>query len=98
MSTDKSRGIYSLTPGGEIETLAKDLGRLDGVHRMDDGSLLITEWNSGSLLRWSAKGTETLAKGFKGPADFCVVAEASGHLIVVPDLVQGELRMVRIAR
>ncbi|MGH7396800.1 MAG: hypothetical protein ACRELW_04620 [Candidatus Rokuibacteriota bacterium] len=63
MSADKSRGIYSLTPGGEIETLAKDLGRLDGVHRMDDGSLLITEWNSGSLLRWSAKGTETLAKG-----------------------------------
>ena len=44
------------------------------------------------------KGTETLAKGFKGPADFCVVPEANGFLGVVPDLVQGELRLVHLVR
>ncbi len=98
MSADQPRGIYSMSAGGEITTLAKDLGRLDGLYQMDDGTLLFTDWNSGSLLRWSAKGAETLAKGFKGPADFCVVPEAGGFLVVVPDLVQGELRLVRLAR
>ena len=98
MSAEQPRGIYALSAGGEIKTLAKDLGRLDGLYQMDDGTLLITDWNSGSLLRWSTKGTETLAKGFKGPADFCVVPEANGLLVVVPDLVQSELRLVRLAR
>jgi len=99
MSPEVSRGIYSVSAGGEVKTLAPNLGRLDGLYQMDDGTLLITDWNSGSLLRWSAKGTETLAKGFKGPADFCVVPEAGGGmLVVVPDLVQSELRLVRLAR
>ena len=98
MSPEQSRGIYSVSADGEVKTLAAGLGRLDGLYQMDDGTLLITDWNSGSLLRWSASGTETLAKGFKGPADFCVVPEAGGLLVVVPDLVQGELRLVRLAR
>ena len=97
-SAEQPRGIYALSPGGEIKTLAKDVGRLDGLYEMDDGTLLITDWNSGSLLRWSAKGTETLARGFKGPADFCVIPEAGGFLVIVPDLVQSELRIVRLAR
>ncbi len=98
LAPDQPRGIYSVSAAGEVTTVAPNLGRLDGIYRMDDGSLLITEWNSGSLIHWSAKGTETLAKGFKGPADFCVVPEAGGFLVVVPDLVQSELRMVRLAR
>jgi DNA-binding beta-propeller fold protein YncE len=98
LAADQPRGIYSVSAAGEVATLAPSVGRLDGVYRLDDGSLLVTEWNSGSLLRWSPKGTDTLARGFKGPADFCVVPEASGMLVVVPDLVSSELRMVRIAR
>ena len=98
MSAEQPRGIYSLGAGDEVKTLATGLGRLDGLYQMDDGTLLVTDWGSGSLLRWSATGTETLAKGFKGPADFCVIPEGSGFLVVVPDLVQGELRMVRLAR
>jgi hypothetical protein len=99
MSPDQARGIYSASAAGEIKTLAPNVGRLDGLYQMDDGTLLITDWNSGSLLRWSARGTETLARGFKGPADFCVVPEAGGGmLVVVPDLVQSELRLVRLAR
>jgi sugar lactone lactonase YvrE len=99
MSAEQPRGIYSLGAGAEIKVLAKDLGRLDGVFEMDDGTLLVTDWNSGSLSRWSAKaGMETLAKGFKGPADFCVIPDAQGLLVIVPDLVKSELRMVRLAR
>jgi sugar lactone lactonase YvrE len=98
MSAEQPRGIYSMSTDGKIKTLAAAVGRLDGLYEMDDGTLLITEWNSAALLRWSVKGTETLAKGFKGPADFCVVPEANGFLVVVPDLVQSELRLVRLAR
>ncbi len=99
MSADQPRGIYALGADGEIKTLAKDVGQLDGVFQMGDGSLLVTDWKSGSLFRWSATtGTQTLASGFKGPADFCVVPEAAGLLVVVPDLVKSELRLVRLGK
>ncbi|HAM54817.1 MAG TPA: hypothetical protein DDZ42_15790 [Candidatus Rokubacteria bacterium] len=99
MAPEQGRGIYALGAGGEVKTLAKDLGRLDGVAQLDDGSLLVTDWNSGSLFRWSAPtGKEILASGFKGPADFAVVPEAGGYLVVVPDLVKSELRFVRLAK
>ena len=98
MSAEQARGIYSIDAQGEIKTLAKDIGRLDGLYQVDDGTLLVTEWNSGSLLHWSAKGVQTLAKGFKGPADFCVIPEPNGFLVIVPDLVQSELRFVHVAR
>lgn len=97
-SPKQPRGIYSLGRDGEVKTLAGEVGRLDGVYQMKDGSLLVTDWNSGSLFRWSAKaGMQPLAKGFKGPADFCVIADAKGLTVVVPDLVQSQLRFVRLA-
>ena len=37
---------------------------------------------------------QKLATGFKGPADFCVFPEPGGLTIVVPDLVQSQLRFV----
>jgi sugar lactone lactonase YvrE len=93
------RGVYALAGGGEVKTLAKEVGRLDGLYQMGDGSLLITDWKTGSLIRWSEKtGVETLVKGFKGPADFGIVPERDGLLVVVPDLVASELRFVKLAR
>ena len=98
LSADKARGIYSVGKSGEIKALAENIGRLDGVYQMKDGTLLVTDWNSGSLSRWSPKtGMQPLAKGFKGPADFCVVPDAKRLTVVVPDLVKSELRMVRLA-
>jgi sugar lactone lactonase YvrE len=92
------RGIFSLNRDGETKALSKGIGRLDGVYQLRDGSLLVTDWDSGSLSRWSAKtGMQPLAKGFKGPADFCVVPDAKGMTVVVPDLVQSQLRFVRLA-
>ena len=41
---------------------------------------------------------ETLASGFKGPADFCVMATAKEVLVVVPDLPKSELQMVRLGK
>jgi hypothetical protein len=99
MSAKEARGIYSLSKGGDLTQLAKDIGRLDGVYRMQDGSLLATEWNSGSLVRWTQKsGAEPLAKGFKGPADFAVASDGKGVTVFVPDLPASQLRIVRLGR
>jgi sugar lactone lactonase YvrE len=98
-SADEARGIYSMDAGGDIKTLSKGLGRLDGVYELNDGNLLVTDWNSGSLFSWSAKtGMQTLVSGFKGPADFCVVPDSKGYTVFVPDLVQSELRIIQLAK
>jgi len=98
-SKEEARGIYDLRKGGAPKSLSDGIGRLDGVYEMEDGTLLVTDWNSGSLVSWSAmKGMQTLASGFKGPADFCVFPNADGLMVVVPDLVKSELRMVQLAK
>ncbi len=91
------QGIYILDKEGGIKILAEKVGLLDGVFRLDDGSLLITDWKSKSLFRWKADNApQSLAVGFKGPADFCVVPETNGYIVVVPDLMKNELRMIRL--
>lgn len=91
----KDEGIYSLEPSGRLKVLAEGLGRLDGVFRMEDGRVLITDWKSGALAQWSkAGGFKTLAGGFSGPADFCVLPDSGGYLVVVPDLVKSEIRFI----
>ncbi|HSB62377.1 MAG TPA: hypothetical protein VLI67_11700 [Vicinamibacteria bacterium] len=93
------RGISSLSPQGELKTLSPALGRLDGVYLMDDMSLLVTDWNTGALAHWSPQGgMRTLTAGFKGPADFCVMPDREGLLVVVPDLVQSQLRFIRLPK
>ncbi|MNC89571.1 hypothetical protein D3C83_55270 [compost metagenome] len=81
-----------------MKVLADRLGRIDGVYQLKDGSLLVTDWNSGSFAHWSAKGgMQPLAGGFKGPADFCVIESGKGMTAYVPDLVQSQLRIIRLA-
>jgi len=41
---------------------------------------------------------QTIASGFRGPADFCVVPMGNGYLIAVPDLVKSELRLIKLAK
>jgi len=99
---DKSAGegrIHSITMEGTIKVLATGLGGLDGISQLEDGSILVTDWQARSLLWWNKEaGVKRLASGFKGPADFCVVPEAQGLMVVVPDLVKSELRMIHLSR
>jgi hypothetical protein len=98
-SKDEKRAIYALAPGGDPKALSEPIGMLDGVHELADGDLLATDWLSGSLFRWSkAGGMQSLATGFKGPADFAVAPNGAGLLVVVPDLVQGDLRFVQLGK
>jgi len=98
-SDKEPRGIYALNAKGEVKQLLKNTGRLDGLYQMKDGTILATNWDNGSLFSWTEKdGVQILASGFKGPADLCVVPEKNGLLVVVPDLVKSELRMVKLVK
>jgi hypothetical protein len=98
-SPEEARGIHALGPKGDIKELSKPIGRLDGVYQMKDGALLVTEWNSGSLMSWTAKdGTKTLASNFKGPADLCAYPTGKGLMVVVPDLVKSEIRLFELGQ
>ncbi|MGQ0652233.1 MAG: hypothetical protein ACT4P4_08210 [Betaproteobacteria bacterium] len=95
---DDPRAIYRVGKGGKVTALSDSIGRLDGVAELRDGSLLVTDWNSGSLFQWSKKtGMRKLAEGFKGPADFCVIAGRKDVTAYVPDLVQSTVRIIRLA-
>ncbi len=99
VSPDKPKGFYALGVSGQVKTLSPPIGRIDGLYEMADGSLLATNWDSGSLFRWTENGEiRKLADGFKGPADLCVVPMAGGLTVVVPDLVQGQLRFVQLRK
>jgi len=95
---DNPRGIYSLVPGKDPVPLSDNFGLLDGLYQLPNGDILTTDWKTGSLIRWNRKdGIQTLASGFKGPADFCAFRNKEGLLVAVPDLVKGEIRLIQLA-
>ena len=99
IAPDQPRAIYAIGKGGKPAAISDPIGRLDGVYELKDGSLLVTDWNSGSLFQWSKKlGMHKLAEGFKGPADFCVIAGNKGLTAYVPDLVQSQVRIIGLTK
>jgi len=99
VSADSPRAIFTVGKDGEPKPISTPIGRLDGVYRMPDGTLLVTDWNKGALFTWKGEGTrEDIATGFKGPADFCVLPDGKGFTAYVPDLVKSELRILKLAR
>ena len=96
---DEPRGIYSMAPTKEPELLSEPIGMLDGLYLTSDGDVLATDWVTGSLFQWNkTMGMKKLATDFKGPADFCAFENDKGLMVVVPDLVKGELRFVQLAK
>jgi len=97
-SDTEKRGIYSMKPGEDPKVLVKDVGRLDGLYQMKDGTLIVTDWDSGTVFTWSKKAGRTpIASGFKGPADLCAFPHDGGLMLIVPDLVKSELRIIQLA-
>ena len=94
-SAESHKAIYSMSPDGAIRDLSVPIGRLDGLQQLDDGTLLVTDWDSGEVFRYGPRReVQVLGKGFKGPADLCMLHDT----IYVPDLVKGEVRMIRIGK
>ena len=99
IAPDKPRGIFALGVSGQVKEMSAPIGRLDGAYQFDDGSLLVTDWNSGSLFRWTEGGEmRKLSDGMKGPADFCVMPQAGGLTVYLPDLVQSQLRIIQLRK
>jgi len=93
-SADQKRGIYAYKDG-DVKPVTDMIGRVDGLFELADGTLLATDWNSGSIFHWSkAGGMAPLAPGFKGPADFCVM----GDTAYVPDLPGSAVRIIQFGR
>jgi len=98
-SADSPRAIYRLDKDHQPKAVSDPIGRLDGVYELKDGSLLVSDWNSGSLFQWSkAMGMHKLADGFKGPADFCAIEGDSEVTVYLPDLVQSHVRIIRLTK
>jgi len=98
-SAEQPRAIYRVGKGGKAAAVSDPIGRLDGIAELKDGSLLVTDWNSGSLFQWSKqRGMHKLAEGFKGPADFCAIERQRSVTVYVPDLVQSKVRIVRLTK
>ena len=94
-SPTKHHGIYTMASDATIEAISPPIGRLDGLEQRRDGTLLVTDWDSGSVFRYGPHGhIQELGKDFKGPADLCVM----GDTVYVPDLVKGEVRMLKLDR
>ena len=55
VAPDKPRALYALGVSGQIRPLSEPIGRIDGLYEMKDGSILFTDWNTGSLFHWSEK-------------------------------------------
>lgn len=92
-------GLSQAGEVGQARTIKAGLGRLDGVAQLPDGAILYTDWAQGGLFILEAGGAvRKLAGGFKGPADFALVPQGKGFLVVVPDLVTGSLRLITLAR
>ena len=94
-----SRAASTRLPGKEPELLSDKIGMLDGLYMMKNGDVLATDWVSGSLFQWNkTMGMKKLATEFKGPADLCAFPNSKGLMVVVPDLVKGELRFVQLGK
>ena len=99
VAPDQPRGIFALGVSGQIKKLSAPIGRLDGAYEFPDGSLLATDWNSGSLFQWTDNGEmRKLADGMKGPADFCVLTNAGGLTVYLPDLLQSQMRIIQLRK
>jgi hypothetical protein len=100
LAPNQPRALWQVGPDGKPRPISDPIGRLDSLYEHADGSILSTDWNTGSLFAWTkAGGKKDLVKGFKGPADLCVVPRGDGSLlVVVPDLVTSELRFIELRK
>lgn len=100
-SSPRDRGpgpLYLLAEGDvEAQAITPPLGRLDGLAMLHDETIIYTDWATGGVYALAPGGQpRLLAEGFTGPADFALIPEGSGYRLMVPDLVKGQLRILRL--
>jgi hypothetical protein len=94
---DKAGEIHQVSGPGASTVLQGGLGRIDGLAVLADGSLLFTDWAGGGLFLLPPGGkARRLDGGYGGPADFALLPKGKGYLVVVPDLVKGDIRFIML--
>jgi sugar lactone lactonase YvrE len=70
--------------GGAPEEIATlPAGQLDGVVRLDDGTLLVSSWEGSAVYRVSPDGqVSTVVEGVEAPAD--IGWDSRRHLLLIP--------------
>lgn len=96
-SRDPQGGELFKLDGAKAAPISKKLGSIDGLAVLDDGAILYTDWMGGGLFVLEQSGEpRKLAGGFQGPADFGLVKSGGGLVVVVPDLVTGDIRFITL--
>lgn len=91
--------IYRLLGRDKFEPISEELGRLDGLAMLPDGTLIYTDWEGKGLFALDPDGkSRLLVGGISGPADFALVPNNGIYLLVVPDLVKGDLRFFTLEK
>jgi hypothetical protein len=84
----------------EAEKLAFPGGQWDGLAVAKNGTVYASDWKSGAIWELKPGATEATkidgADGFKGPADFCLLADEGA--ILCPDLVKQEVRIIKLKK
>jgi sugar lactone lactonase YvrE len=76
--------------GGEMEKIAEGFGGGDGIVRVSDGTLYISDWKNGRVFSVSKKGeVKDFHDGFVAAADIALTRD--GKYLLVPDMKAGEL-------
>ncbi|MDF2181238.1 hypothetical protein [Neptuniibacter sp. CAU 1671] len=73
----------------------KPIGNLDGVAKIDENNLLVTDWMSGKLLQLSREGEQsTLAELGQGAADLLYLR--SKKMMLIPQMMEGRLVALKV--
>ncbi len=85
--------IFRIDPAGQLTTLATaDGGQLDGVVRLDDGTLFVTGWEASAVYRIAPDGTVSVEiENIDAPADLGY--DATRNRLLVPTFNQNTIEI-----
>lgn len=87
--------LYRLTNGERADAVKLPAGSLDGLVRLDDGSLLISSWDASALFRGTAGGTfEPVLENLDAPAD--IGYDSKRNLVLVPHFNENRVSLHRL--
>jgi sugar lactone lactonase YvrE len=89
--------VYALRPGDSTRTtVARGMGRFDGLALLADGRMLVTSWVDSSLHLFTDGTGEKLARGLPNAAQIAV--DTRRNRVAVPVLMRGEVHVFELPR
>jgi sugar lactone lactonase YvrE len=91
-----SNELYHVGTDGKKEPSVKlPAGKLDGIVKTNDGSLLVTSWELSAILKGTPGGTfEPLVKDVKGPAD--IGYDSKRNVLLIPSFLGNSVLLQKL--